>query len=59
MIRVSFLLCDENNVPGLHDQDSMASEVDYAEPGLPCAGICRVLDRGTNGKKLDDLSKMR
>ena len=27
---------------------------DYAECWLGCAGICRALDRGTNGKKLDN-----
>ena len=35
----------------------MANELDYVELGLSCAGICRALDRGMNGKKLNDLSK--
>ena len=35
----------------------MANEQDYVELGLSCANICRALDRGMNGKKLDDLSK--
>ena len=37
-------------------QDSMANEEDYVGLGLNCADICKALDRGVNGKKLDDLS---
>jgi len=40
-----------------HIQDSLANEVDYVELGLSCANICGALDRGMNGKKLDDLSQ--
>jgi hypothetical protein len=35
----------------------MANCQDYVEIGLNCADICTALDRGTNGKKLDDLSQ--
>ena len=35
----------------------MVNEQDYVELGLSCADICRALDRGMDGKKLDDLSK--
>jgi hypothetical protein len=35
----------------------MANEADYVELGLSCANICRALDRGMNGKKLNDLSQ--
>jgi len=35
----------------------MINERDYVELGLGCADICRALDRGMNGKKLDDLSQ--
>jgi len=35
----------------------MVDEVDYVELGLLCADICRALDRGTNGKKLNELSR--
>ena len=35
----------------------MIKEQDYVELGLSCADICRALDRGMNGKKLEDLSK--
>ena len=38
------------------NQDSMASEADYVELGLACAGVCKALDRGMNGRRLDDLS---
>ena len=33
-----------------HNQDSMANKAD-------CADVCKVLDWGMNGKKLDDLSQ--
>jgi hypothetical protein len=35
----------------------MVNELDYVELGLNCADICRALDRGMNGKRLDDLSQ--
>ena len=35
----------------------MANEIEYVELGLACADVCRALDRGMNGKKLDDLSR--
>jgi len=35
----------------------MVNEVDYVELGLSCADICRVLDRGMDGRGLDELSK--
>ena len=38
-------------------QDSMTNKLDFVELGLECAGICRALDRGLNGKKLDELSR--
>ena len=33
------------------------NEPDYVELGLLCADVCRALDRGTNGKKPDELSQ--
>ena len=58
MIKVNFLLiCDTRCSKFTHNQDMMANEQDYVELGLACADICRALDRGMNGKKLDDLSK--
>ena len=35
----------------------MANESDYIELGLAYANVCKVLDRGMNGKKPDDLSQ--
>ena len=40
-----------------HNQDSMANELDYVELGLSCADICRALDRGMNGRRLDEFSR--
>ena len=38
-------------------QDSMSNKTDYIELGLACAELCGALKRGTNGKRLDDLSQ--
>jgi hypothetical protein len=35
----------------------MINKTDYVDLGLACADVCRALDRGMNGKKLDDLSQ--
>ena len=35
----------------------MVGELEYVELGLYCANVCRALDRGMNGKKLDELSQ--
>jgi len=35
----------------------MTNERDYVELGFGCGDICRALERGVNGKKLDDLSQ--
>ena len=40
-----------------YNQDTMANKAEYVELGLACADVCRALDRGMNGKKLDDLSQ--
>ena len=34
----------------------MANEGDYVDLGLTCASVCTALDRGLNGKKLNELS---
>ena len=36
-------------------QDSMTNEADYVELGLACADVCTTLDRGVNGKQLNEL----
>ena len=38
-------------------QDSMTNELDYVELGLSCADVCQALDRGMNGRQLDELSQ--
>lgn len=38
-------------------QDSMIDQHDYVELGLCCADVCRALDQGVSGRKLDDLSQ--
>ena len=40
-----------------HNQDSMANKADYVELGLACADVCKALDRGIKGRKLDDLNQ--
>lgn len=29
----------------------MANKIDYVELGLACAGVCKALDRGMNGRR--------
>ena len=38
-------------------QDSLINEEDYVELGLSCAEVCKVLDRGLNGRQFDELSQ--
>ena len=38
-------------------QDSMVNETEYIELGLACADVCRALDRGMNGRRVDELSQ--
>ena len=35
----------------------MANELDYVELGLTCANVCGALNRGMNGRQLEDLSQ--
>jgi len=58
MVRVRFLLfCGIMGLGFTCVQDSMINERDYVELGLGCVDICRALDRGMSGKRLDDLSQ--
>ena len=41
----------------IRSQDTMANKEDYVDLGLSCADICKALERGMGGKKLDKLSK--
>ena len=38
-------------------QDFIANEEDYVELGLHCAEICKAIDRGMSGKRLDELNR--
>ena len=38
-------------------QDSMVNKTDYVELGLACADVCRALDRGLGGRRIDELSQ--
>ena len=35
----------------------MVNKIDYVELGLACADVCRALDRGTNGRRLNELGR--
>ena len=56
MIRVCFLPVIRRSEL-IHGQDSMANELEYVELGLSCADICKSLDRGMNGKRMEDFSQ--
>ena len=38
-------------------QDTMVNEMDYVDLGLACADVCRALDRGMGGRRMDELSE--
>ena len=35
----------------------MVNDTDYIELGLACADVCKALDRGMRGRRLDELSQ--
>ena len=35
----------------------MVNEEDYVNLGLACADVCKALDRGMNGRRVDQLSQ--
>ena len=35
----------------------MTNEQDFLELGISCGDVCQALDRGLNGRRLDELSK--
>jgi len=35
----------------------MVNKSDYVDLGLACADVCRALDRGMGGKRVDELSR--
>ena len=57
MIRVGFLLVSGRLFANIYVQDSMINEEDYVDLGLACAEVCKVLDRGMNGRRVNELSQ--
>ena len=35
----------------------MVNEIDYVELGLACADVCRALERGMNGRRVNEVSQ--
>ena len=35
----------------------MVNDTDYMELGLACADVCKALDRGMKGRRVDELSQ--
>ena len=35
----------------------MVNDTDYIELGLACADVCKALDRGMKGRRVDELSQ--
>ena len=57
MIKVRFSPSSTTHSWLTYEQDSMSNKADYVELGLACADVCEALNRGMNGKNLDDLSQ--
>ena len=57
ILRVFVLLFCVDGLPTHVSQDFIANEEEYVELGLHCADICKAIDRGMNGKRLEDLSQ--
>ena len=57
IIKVCSLLFRDEMLQFTCNQESVVNELDYVELGLFCVDICRALNRGMDGKKLDDLSQ--
>ena len=56
IVRVSFLLVLSTDCRLRCTQDALINQVDCVELGLACADVCIALDRGLNGKGLNDLN---
>jgi len=57
MIRVRFSSSPTIRSGPTFSQDSMVNKTDYVELGLACADVCRALDRGMDGRRLDEFSR--
>jgi hypothetical protein len=56
MIRVSFS-SSLSSAAGQCVQDSMMNRADYVDLGLACADVCKALDRGIKGRRVDEFSQ--
>lgn len=57
VIRVRFLSFWRDELLIAIIQDSVANEQDYIDLGLSCAEICKILDRGLEGRRSDELGQ--
>lgn len=57
MIRVYPLSVHVGRPLTTYVQDTMANRKDYLELGLACAGVCKALNRGMNGRQADQFSE--
>jgi len=57
MIRVRFSSSPAIRSRLTSNQDSMINKTEYVELGLACADVCRALDRGMDGRRLDEFSR--
>ena len=55
-IRVCLLLLSVAGFRLTFTQDPIFNKQDYADLGRLCAGVCKALDRGSKGRRLDELS---
>lgn len=46
-----------NVLTHVYIQDTKANDQDYVELGLTCADVCKALDRGLDGRRLDELNR--
>ena len=57
MIKVNFSSPTTGCSMLTYGQDSMLNKSDYVELGLACADVCKALERGMNGRRVDELSQ--
>ena len=57
MIRVRPPLIDEDKLLTYIVQDTVANDQDYVDLGRACGEVCQALDRGVDGRRLDELSR--
>jgi hypothetical protein len=57
MIRVCSILSFDDGRPVQVPQESVVNEQDCVDLGLSCADVCKALNRGLKGRRLDELSQ--